>query len=639
MRVMKWSSIALVAISACSSSGSRTPSPSNAAQAEQAARDDAEDAAADAAPGCADAALLIEAGLESGRVCPADLPAGAVVVDLRDAWTPRLFAPAADGATPSFRATYLQLASERDAKGRPLAPNDALGELYGIVPSLAIVRERFAQTARYACRAAIDSAPMATLARPFGQEHAGLVKHGLYQRNVLGAQLERERARRSLPNVAALAADPQHRPTYERWKAADEQHAGFLAAQRHLVCEGYLKERDVDGLFTWSTGVALEFFQRRNFLMPNYRLDPETRAALATDPRELDFRLALRILRERVVDATGLIEDGTAGEGPQAILGRMLDPEAMRRARGRTKAMPDAAPDLIAVATEAAAKQLGWTGPAETAAWLAKHPGGTRVALVLPPPPAYHSAHMELVAEIDRGDVWYDDVPTPRLGGRRPSLVLYVDDGGTRRPLVRWPSTIGGWSDVSVGSTVVQRWKESDVGPRVWRDLFAAPTWLPPASTPDRDLVRWVSAGKWELKRSIMGPGPRAAFGMVLLPHLRPVKGANGVEKYADNGIGTHGSATVMSIVHGTSHGCHRLYNQLAVRLGAFLLHHRNHVVKGQRKELYRRAVRFNGKFDAKIDTRGFQYEFTPPVPVNVTTGTIRSARKVPPAASAPARP
>jgi hypothetical protein len=36
----------------------------------------------------------------------------------------------------------------------------------------------------------------------------------------------------------------------------------------------------------------------------------------------------------------------------------------------------------------------------------------------------------------------------------------------------------------------------------------------------------------------------------------------------------------------------------------------------------------------AKIDTRGFLYELTPPVPVNVLPGNIRSARKTPPANS-----
>ena len=93
------------------------------------------------------------------------------------------------------------------------------------------------------------------------------------------------------------------------------------------------------------------------------------------------------------------------------------------------------------------------------------------------------------------------------------------------------------------------------------------------------------------------------------------------------------------SIVNGTSHGCHRLYNQLAVRLGDFLLRHRDHVVRGEQKlgptEEFRRVVFHNDEaFKARIDTRGFLYELTPPVHVEVLPGAIRSDPKIPPAAS-----
>ena len=443
-----------------------------------------------------------------------------------------------------------------------------------------------------------------------------------------------------MPDLASLATVAPLAPVHARWARASELHAGLLAAQQKLVCDGYLPARDADGSMTWRTADAVELFQRRNFLMPNERLDAETRAAMQLDSRELDFRLALRILRERVVDATGLIEDGTASTGPQPILGRYLDPEPMRAARGRVTPLPAGAPDLVGAATEAAAKQLGWTGPGELRAFLARHPTGLRVALALPPVPAYHAAHMELSAEIDRGDVWYDDSPVRRKIARRPTLTVFVNDRGTRRPLLRWPTTIGGWSDVRMSSGhVVQRWKESDVGPRVWRELFAAPTWLPPASTPDRDLVKNLYNGRWELKSSIMGPGPHAAFGLVLLRHDRVVAGQDGTVSYGHNGIGTHGSASVTSIVNGTSHGCHRLYNQLAVRLANFLLQHRNHVVRGEQQTAYRRRVNHRGSFLARVDTRGFLYEMTPPVPIEVTRGTIKSRRKLPPRASAPARP
>ncbi len=579
---------------------------------------------------------MFDDGKERTPVCEAAAPADRTIVDLRDAWTPRLFAPAPDGSEPAFRATYLALATERALDGTPLPSTTALTELYGVVPSFAIVRRRFAETARYACHARIDSSPIAKLARPYGEEHAQAVRFAVQQRTQLGAILERVRLQRKLADYAPLAADRELAGAYAQWHAADEIYAGIVAAQRHLVCEGYLASKDADGTFSWAMGAAVELYQRRNFLLPNGRLDLETRTALATDPRELDFRLALRVLRERVVDATGLIEDGSAATGPQPIAGRMLDPEVMRRPRGHDRPMANAAPDLIGAATTAAAAGLGWASPAQAIAFFARHPSGVRAALALPAVPAYHSSHMALSAEIDRGDVWYDEEPAQRIAWRRPALVLFAQDGATKRPLIRWPTTIGGWSNVNVGGTIVKRWKESDVGPRVWRDLYAAPTWLPPSATPDEELVTWVSKGHWELKRSIMGPGPLSAFGMMLLPHLRVVRGGHGTQ-FVDNGIGTHGSAVVTSIVNGTSHGCHRLYNQLAVRLGSFLLRHRDHVAKGQAPEHYRRTIHAMGTFTAKLDTRGFLYELTPPIPVDVLPGTIRSERKVPPAASVPA--
>ena len=305
--------------------------------------------------------------------------------------------------------------------------------------------------------------------------------------------------------------------------------------------------------------------------------------------------------------------------------------------------MENGASDLVSAATEAAARQLGWTSPDDVRSFLDEHPTGVRVAIALPPVPAYYAPHMELTAEIDRGDVFYDEQPPAfrRIVAHRPSIVLYVDDHGTKRALVRWPTTIGGWADQRMADgSLVQRWKESDVGPRVWRDIFAGPTWFAPKSTPDRELVKNMWNGHWALKNEEFGPGPHAAYGMVLIEHLQVIKLKDGTERLDDNGIGTHGSASVTSIVNGTSHGCHRLYNQLAVRLGDFLLRHRNHIVKGEQPEQYRRFVRHNDElFKAKIDTRGFAYELTPPINVNVTKGNILSKRKVPPRDSAPARP
>jgi len=640
--MMRWSLYA-IAIAGCGTSGSQNVTASAVVEAST-ERPAANATVAPEAP-CTDPAVIVEAGHERGLVCPdAAAGRGLVIVDLQDAWTPRLFAPQPSGTAPSYRATYLALAAEHDAAGKPVEGEDALGELYGVLPSLAIARERLADEARHFCNDFIDDSAIPALDRPYAEDDKDLVKAYDYTRIALEQQLERERVRRGLAELSELAGIRELAASYERWNKLDRLHRGILAVQIHYVCEDWLASSDADGSMTWRTGNATELFQRRNFLMPNQRLDAETREALQLDGRELDFRLALRILRERVVDATGLIEDGTAGAGPQPILGRMLDPAEMRAARGNEKPLPDAAPDLVSAATEAAARALGWIGPAETLAFLERHAGGVRVAIALPPPPAYHAQHMALRAEIDRGDVWYDEVPIARLIRHRPTLVLYVEDPSAAhgvRPLIRWPTTIGGWADQRLGDGgVVRRWKESEVGPRMWRDLYAAPTWLPPPTTPDRDLVKNLWNGHWGLKTEIMGPGAHAAYGMTLLVHHQVVKQRDGSERYDDNGIGTHGSASVTSIVNGTSHGCHRLYNQLAVRLADFLLRHRDHAVRGEQPELYRRVVYHRGeRFVANVTTRGFLYELTPPVPINVLKGNIRSDRKIPPRDSAPARP
>jgi hypothetical protein len=585
---------------------------------------------------------LFEGGAPKGPVCVADAQArGYTIVDLGETWTPTLFQPTRDGIVPEFRARYLDLAAEHP---EPDAEKiDALAELYGIVPALSIVRARLADDTRHACHAGIDATPISFLTRTFSQDDRDSVKAQNHGRAWLASQLEKERVRRKLPDLAALETDPKWHTRYIRWRKLDETHRALVTAQQKLHCEGWLSDKEVDGSFTWRTGDAMESFQRRNFLMPTERLDNDTREALLLDSRELDFRLALRVLRERVTEASGLLEDGTAGDGPRPILQRLLDPPAMRAARGHHP-MKDAAPDLVSAATEAAALHLGWTSPSTVREFLERYPAGLKVAVALPKLPAYHAAHMELTVVIDRGDVYYDEQPPQvrRKIRHRPTLVVYAQDGATKRPLVRWPTTIGGWAEQRLpGGGVVQKWKESDVGPRVWQHLTAGPTWLPPKTTPDKDLVRNLyDRGRFALKDDIFGPGPRSAYGMVLIEHFEPVKLKNGSIRMDDNGIGTHGSSSVTSIVNGTSHGCHRLYNQLATRLGNFLLQHRTYAVKGEQKVTYRRIVWHNNQsFKAAIDTRGFLYELTPPVPVNVTKGNILTDRKKPPRNSAPARP
>jgi hypothetical protein len=79
--------------------------------------------------------------------------------------------------------------------------------------------------------------------------------------------------------------------------------------------------------------------------------------------------------------------------------------------------------------------------------------------------------------------------------------------------------------------------------------------------------------------------------------------------------------------LRGASHGCHRLFNHLAIRLGSFLLAHHEFARRGLVDTRYERVLRWQGRrLKLRVDTRGYRYELTPPVQVDVLPGrTVRS--------------
>ena len=191
---------------------------------------------------------------------------------------------------------------------------------------------------------------------------------------------------------------------------------------------------------------------------------------------------------------------------------------------------------------------------------------------------------MDLSAEIDRGDVWYDfpfdaaGVRQPQPRERFPTFTLYVKWRGERVPLVRWRTTIGGWrGELAADGQEYYRYKGSDVGPRVWRHIVAAPVWIPPASSPLGSMVKEkLVTGMYTRVTNYdeTGPGYLSAYGLVAAIHEEMRKGPDGA-RFFDNGIRTHGSFDYMSLRGRFSHGCHRLNNQLALRLFSFVLGHR----------------------------------------------------------------
>ncbi len=589
---------------------------------------------------CKQPITLRSEGKASGTVCADQLRArGLTVIELGDMWVPYALAGAAISAgqaPPAYHDTFVELAAEKFVPGSVTAEDGAL-EFFGVPPNFHVVLARMDDEQRHRCHDGVVDDSLTSVTRTLHRANrdrlASERKRVARDRGLVQAALRRRR----LPSTDALAAaSPAHAKLLAGIAAAEQQATALTAVQDHLACEGLLPAGVARGQFDVMTGQALRAYQLRHWIVGHGELDGETIAALREDSRELEFRLALRVLRQRVADAAGIIEDGSARAEWGTVLGRHLDGPALRY-QGSHPPLVNGAPDRISAATEAAAKALGWRDYQAVRGWLREHldvANGLRFAVALPPAPAYHREGMTLRAEIDRGEVSYD-VPRQRGASRagpkaerRPVLIVYAKYGDTETALVRWPTTIGGWQDEKLANgAVVRRYKPSDTGPRLWRDLVVAPVWYPPRGTPDSELVR-PRNGKWELKEDLFGPGYRSAYGLAMLIHhlVVPKDGS-----LYDRAIRTHGSAHYQSITRGDSHGCHRIYNHHILGLSSFLLRHHTYTVKGPLAEPYGRKLRHNReRFVARRTERGFYYELTPPVPVEVLEGVIVGKRKTP---------
>jgi hypothetical protein len=137
--------------------------------------------------------------------------------------------------------------------------------------------------------------------------------------------------------------------------------------------------------------------------------------------------------------------------------------------------------------------------------------------------------------------------------------------------LGRWPTTIGGWKTIekSDGSMAL-KYKESVTGDAIWPEILATPTWHPATGIPTRKLL--IKRGDtWEPKTEIIGPGYRAAYGLVALVHHQ-IESVNerGEPQLMDHRIRTHGTAAYRSVKRGESNGCHRMHNYVVLRLASF---------------------------------------------------------------------
>ncbi|MES1166223.1 MAG: hypothetical protein ABUR63_10720, partial [Verrucomicrobiota bacterium] len=391
--------------------------------------------------------VIAESGQAKGETSPDEARRnGLTVVDLSDDWLPYVFSEETDKPQP-LRSYLIDLANGRfrAASAYARAREDRFFEAFGVFPSLNLVRRRLADKKRHACHARVKDS----------------VLEELSAKNVIPAE---EAEKVPNPDKAAVAAGdapamiPTGRTVSPRPLTPVEKRA-VIAMQAHLRCEDLLSGKASAGRMDRRTVEGLKVYQRLQMLADNGNIDSETRGALLGDSREQDFRALLRALRARVVDVTGLIEDGSALGAQGTVQGREIDtaefrplsappgaakavekplekptaaaapaqappapadPPAKGPAEAPAKIVP--APDLIAAATQAASDALGWTSPdAVLASTLVApaSPSGSRrkpprakgpaplppaVAIRSPPPPPYHSPNMELRGEIDRGE-------------------------------------------------------------------------------------------------------------------------------------------------------------------------------------------------------------------------------------------
>lgn len=573
-----------------------------------------------------------------------------LVFDLGEAWTPYLFADATklDGTPVSsgYKDTYLALARGEFPSNLhgERARKDKYLELYGILPTLSVVRARMIATSKLDCARQIDFVPL--------ENYAGLET---YSSNVVArksasdfaAQSARVAALMEAQNVASVdlldvsRLKKRDQSIVSRYRAILPVRIATEAVQKRLKCEGYLAGRGkiLPGVLDWATHEGLAEFEQRNRVFSWGYLNKDSLVPLRMSPMQNDREGLLRVLTERAVHAAGVLEDGSTSTLANG------QPRMWRDVSGREHPIPN----LVGALRETVIEAFGLQTPESALAFLqglGELPAGNHryVAVRYPALPEYYSPMMELTLDYDRGDVWYD-FPFDNEGHEvsqpvrhRPNVTVAVKYAGQKIPLARFGTTIGGWRTENVNGVSMWKYKESPPGPRAWEEIVAAPVWLPPDSTPPEDLMvanperERASDPELIVNYHETGPSYASAYGLVAAYHREFFKRADGtVTLGRDEGIRTHGSVDYMSIMRRHSHGCHRLHNHIALRMMSFVLAHRPHEHLGQETLGFKKQLWVGDKaYLMDIRQGGYVFKLQTPLFVNVEEGRIRGRVKHP---------
>jgi hypothetical protein len=571
---------------------------------------------------------------------------GYLILDLGEDWTPYILteasSPDEEPKRHRYRSTYLALARGEfpDDRHGYRAEKDEYLELYGILPTFSLLRERFAEVRALECAKDLD---LETL-RSFDGFLA-------YDKG-WGPNRRVNRYKRFKPEMEALVASAQVESLDqitreqvaddEQWKRVEEyrriapEYEAIVAAQARLECEGFFEGRGeyTPGLFDWVTHEALAEFERRHRVYGWGFIGGDTLAVLQKTPEETEQEAVIRVLTERAMHAAEVIEDGSTSTK------RDGEPRTYETEDGQVMQIPNFEAEL----RERVIDAFGLQTPESTYAWLeslgdiAAHETVAVRGIELPP---YYGDAMDLFVEINRGDVWFE-FPFDENGrkrsqpvARRPRLTIFVKYNDQKIPLARFGTTVGGWRGEFIDGTVMLKYKGSPVGKRVWSRISAAPIWIPPESTPPRVMLnkrRKRGEAYYEVNYHTTGPSYASAYGLVAAYHRKFYRGPDGeIQIGGDEGIRTHGSVDYMSIMRRHSHGCHRMHNHIAVRLMSFVLEHRPHTRYGSQPMIYRREFEYEEEmYVMEFDEGGYNFVLDEPLPVEVLEGRIRGQVKEP---------
>ena len=571
---------------------------------------------------------------------------GLTVVDLSDAWVPSVLDDhaGAKGATlvNPYHAIYTGLAADRtDGDGQPLAAGERnYLEMYGIPPALSVLRRRFLEDARRNCGSTFDPEKLLAVDEVRSWGASSEVKE-LGKQAARASRLEAARLAAGAASLEALAAaQPRTAKDVQEHLRFVAERAAFVEAEKRLVCEGLLEPaKHKSGAYDTAMRTAMLAFQQKQAVMDQADIKRGTLEALARPPLENDLLALRRVLTERAMHAASFLEDGSVSDDDRP--GGAVGGPTYRGADGGRHQVPDlATPSLAAVLLT-----LGIETPDDAVAFFRRHPRADfawlKVAARLPPAPEYYGPAMDLAVEIDRGDVWYDfpfdakgqRVPQPRE--RFPTFTLYVKWRGEKVPLVRWRTTVGGWRvELASDGQEYYRYKGSDVGPRVWHHIVAAPVWIP-APVVAAHFLRERKAGQRHL-RSVSptttrrGPGicrpmawpPPFTRRCGAVPTGRPSSTTASARTDRSITCRCAGASRTAVTASTTSRRCAcsascsgtgRCASVGAIPLG------------------FRRAFYSQGEvFEMRLPSRGFYYELEPPLPVDVLEGTVKGTLQKP---------